>query len=95
MHFYRELDLAQLPMMNSSFPRYLKRTLCVALAVGVTSSCYLFKSPEKMISEKRQLLEGEFQGELLRQQRGTVDGKLKLDWNQALEKMYMENPSLL
>jgi hypothetical protein len=74
----------------------LRLSICVCVGVLGLNSCYLSKSPENRIAEKRALLEGEFHQELLYQQRGGGGTeRLQLTWNQALDKMYMENPSLL
>jgi len=72
------------------------QTIFVSAFPLLLTSCYLAKSPGNRIAEKRDILAGEFQQELLDQQRGAAGTEqLKLTWNQALDKMYMENPSLL
>lgn len=67
----------------------------LAVAVFALNSCSYLKSPEKKVAEKRRVVSADFQKELAHQLSPGVKGEIELTWNQALEHMYMHNPTLL
>ncbi|MGJ8672132.1 hypothetical protein [Rubritalea sp.] len=69
--------------------------ISLTLLTSIQVSCYVMTSPEKRVSDNRGEIEESFQKELRRQMAGADGGELKVNWNQALEKMYMDNPRLL
>lgn len=82
----------------SVFNRYTLRVcLCFVLfglAVNLTS-CVWMKSAQRRILENREEISSGYLGELRRQESGKRQGKLKVNWNQGLDKMYLNNPELI
>ncbi|MFK7910521.1 MAG: hypothetical protein AB8F34_07950 [Akkermansiaceae bacterium] len=76
----------------------LRRGLSVSgcgLLILLSSSCVWMKSTSTRISEKRQKLGKEYISELKNVTSSDKGGNLSLTWNQATERMYLDNPSLI
>lgn len=70
-------------------------TAAMCCAVFALSSCSYLKSPKSKVAENREVVSADYQKEIRRQLSPDVKGELKLTWGQALEQMYMSNPTLL
>lgn len=91
----RVLVLMNMGRMKSLFGRRSSSNLLLIVISLLTVSCSFLKSPQRRVDENRNEVEQEFQKELKAQLQNAPQGELKLTWNQALEKMYMHNPTLL
>ena len=75
---------------------YLVVALCIfGILPCVLSSCVGMKSTNRRLSDKRQKLTAEYSAELEQVTSSTHGGELEATWNEAMEKMYLQNPSLI
>ena len=76
--------------------RYLVVALCVFGCLPcMLSSCVGMKSTNRRLSDKRQKLTAEYSAELEQVTSSTHGGEFEATWNEAMEKMYLQNPSLI
>lgn len=85
----------ELEDLHEDMQRNILAILLLFIGCSMLTSCYLMTSPEDRVAQNRDDIQDEFYAELKRQQSKKQGGRLELTWNQALEKMYMENPRLL
>jgi len=76
--------------------RYLVVALCVFGCLQcMLSSCAGMKSTNRRLSDKREKLTAEYSAELEQVTSSTHGGEFEATWNEAMEKMYLQNPSLI
>ncbi len=88
----------------STHPMSLRRAhgtlVPLSLVLGISfslcmTSCIWMKSPRKRLAEARKKISHKYITELHRQEYKTHQGKLDINWSQALNKMYLTNPELI